>query len=269
MTMLKRPGTAVDETLEKIRERIISGVYSPGMRISQQELAAELEVSRTPLREALQRLTHEGLVISKANRGMEVAPASIVDVEGSYYLRLLVEPATIAAIAPQVTEEDIAVMERALSRMEQPAVSTRDFQEAHSEYHNVLLHRYPKASADLTKELHAQIYRYQRLYFGRPVAIADFTWLDRIFLQAVMERNGGRARHLLEFHLLDAAIGLVLEAEPKHTFKVLKVAVQAMHMEIEGLGEPDAVRPYRVRWLQGEPTELPELKTSNLHYVAG
>lgn len=267
MSVLKRPGTAVDETLETIRDRIISGVYPPGMRISQQELAEELEVSRTPLREALQRLANEGLVLSKTNRGMQVAPASLTDVEESYYLRLLVEPPIIAPIAPSVTEADIKVMEHALVRMENPTVSTRDFQEAHAQFHQVLLHRYPKAATDLINDLHSRIYRYQRLYFGRPVTVDDFTCLDRIFMEAITERDGDRARHILQLHLLDAAIGLVREGEPQHDFKVLKVAVQALKMEIDGLGDPSAARPYPVRWLEEPGGNLPEIRTLNLHYM--
>lgn len=92
MSTVKRPGTVVDDLVENLRERIVTGALAPGVRLSQQQLAEDLQVSRTPLREALQRLATEGLVIGQANRGMVVAPVPLSDVEDAYALRLLVEP---------------------------------------------------------------------------------------------------------------------------------------------------------------------------------
>jgi DNA-binding GntR family transcriptional regulator len=266
VTGSKRPGTAVDDLVAALRERIVSGELPPGLRLSQQQLAEDMQISRTPLREALQRLATEGLVVTQVNRGMVVAPAPLSDVEGSYALRLLVEPAIVCAVVGSVTEADIEAMEVALSEMERAGVSTRDFQRAHLEYHQVLLSRYPKAAAELIQHLHTRIHRHQRIYFSRPPAVADFTWLDRIFLDAVRERNGVLARFLLEFHLLDAAIGLVAEVEPDHRFDSLLVTLAGMGIEVRGLDSEDLRRPAGFRWLRETPQGLPELKTSNLEY---
>ncbi|MEV4950870.1 GntR family transcriptional regulator [Paenarthrobacter nitroguajacolicus] len=267
MTQLKRPGTAVDDAVETIRERIVTGIYPPGSRISQQELAAELEVSRTPLREALQRLATEGLVISQTNRGMVVAPSSLSEVEGSYALRLLVEPAVTSAIVSTVTDEQVAKMDAALSKMEQSGVTTRNFQEAHAEYHAVLLDQYPKSASNLVNSLHQQIYRHQRLYFSRPLAVADFTELDRVFLEAVRHRNGELARRVLELHLLDAAIGLLLEADPGFRFEALAVSLRALQIEVDGLHELDSHRPAAMRWTNTDAQGLPDVTTSNLVFT--
>lgn len=267
MTSGKRPGTAVDDLVAALRERIVSGQLPPGLRLSQQQLAEDLQVSRTPLREALQRLATEGLVVTQVNRGMVVAPAPLSDVEGSYALRLLVEPAIVCAVVSTVTEADIDRMAAALAEMERPGVSTRDFQVAHLEYHQVLLSRYPQAATELIQHLATRIYRHQRIYFSRPPAVADFTWLDRIFLDAVRERDGALARHLLEFHLLDAAIGLVAEVEPDHRYDSLPVTLTGIGIEVSGLGNDGPRRPAALRWLRETPPGLPELKTSNLEYL--
>lgn len=268
MSTGKRPGTAVDDLVENLRERIVTGDLAPGVRLSQQQLAEDLAVSRTPLREALQRLATEGLVIGQANRGMVVAPAPLSDVEDAYALRLLVEPATVAAIVDAVTDDDIAAMEEALSAMERPDVSTRDFQQAHLAYHRVMLKRYPPYASELIGSLHRRIYRQQRIYFSRPPAVADFIWLDRIFLQAVAERRGQLARHLLEFHLLDAAVGLVVDVNPEYEFHALAVSLHGLGMEVPALGASPMVRPLDVTWQGGTPAELPhDLKTGNLSFV--
>ena len=54
-----RSGTMVDEIYLVLRERIIDGSFAPGQRLSQEHLAKELQVSRTPLREAFQRLERD------------------------------------------------------------------------------------------------------------------------------------------------------------------------------------------------------------------
>lgn len=263
MSGRKRPGTAVDDLVESIRERIISGQLPPGVRLSQQQLAEELEVSRTPLREALQRLATEGFVTAQANRGMVVAAAPLSDVEGTYALRLLVEPATVRALVDTVSDVEIDEMADALAAMEEPGVSTRDFQAAHLRYHQVMLDRYPAHSADLIHRLHMQIYRHQRLYFSRPPAVADFTWLDRIFLDAVRARDGELARHILEFHLIDACIGMLVEVDDEYAFDSLLVSLRGLNIEIDGIGRR---RPGLLTWQDGPPPGLPQLKTSNLEY---
>src|SRR3984885_12575828 len=116
---IRRPGTTVEELSQTLRNHIINGRYQPGFRLSQQTLATELKVSRTPLREALSRLAAEGLVVGEANRGMEVAPVHNDHAEQSYGLRLLIEPPTIGAIVEDISEKDIDKMQRLLEQMEQ------------------------------------------------------------------------------------------------------------------------------------------------------
>lgn len=269
MTSLKRPGTVVDGLVDTLRERIITGELAPGIRLSQQQLAENLEVSRTPLREALHRLATEGLVVGQANHGMVVAPAPLSDVEDAYALRLLVEPATAAAIIEDVTDEDIEAMEEALAAMAQVGVSTRDFQRKHADYHEVILKRYPPYAADLIHSLHTRIYRQQRLYFSRPPAVADFLWLDRLFLNAIKERRGRLARHLLEFHLLDAVVGLVLEVDPDYHFEALAVSLHGLGMAVPALGNGRVSRPLQLQWRQDIHGELPQdLQTSNFTVVS-
>ncbi|MGN6782491.1 MAG: GntR family transcriptional regulator [Marmoricola sp.] len=269
-TATRRLGNVVDNLVETLRERIVSGEIPPGIRISQQHLAEELEVSRTPLREAMQRLATEGFLVSRANRGMVVAPVSLSDVDEAYALRVLVEPATIAAIAETVpTDEAVTLMREALVEMEQPGISTRAFQDAHQRYHQVLLNHYPGYARDLIGRLHTRIYRQQRLYFSRPPAIGEFVALDRIFLDAIESRQGEVARHVLEFHLFDAALGLVLEVEPDYAFDALHISLRGIGIDVAGLDGDSPRLPLQLSWRNGVPDGFPsELRTTNLHYLA-
>ena len=68
--------TLSEQVFEIVRERIVAGSIRPEAPIRQDALAAELGVSKIPLREALARLEHEGLIQGQANRGYSVRPLS-------------------------------------------------------------------------------------------------------------------------------------------------------------------------------------------------
>ena len=88
-----------DQLVELVRDRILSGEVSPDQPIRQDALAAELGVSKIPLREALTRLEQEGLIRSQANRGFFVRPMDTDEAEEVYALRLNLEPALTAQAA--------------------------------------------------------------------------------------------------------------------------------------------------------------------------
>lgn len=76
---------------EKLRERIIDGYFAPGQQINETLVSSQLNLSRGPLREALQRLSQEGLLVSKPNRGVFVVELSPVDVDEIYSVREILE----------------------------------------------------------------------------------------------------------------------------------------------------------------------------------
>ncbi len=78
------PGSLVDSAYQSIRRRILDNVWSPGYQALEQEVALELGMSRTPVREALIRLAREGLVEVVPRRGMRVLPVSPADMKDIY-----------------------------------------------------------------------------------------------------------------------------------------------------------------------------------------
>src|SRR5918911_505584 len=84
--------SVVDQVYMAIRERISDGTLPRGGRLHQEDLATELGVSRTPVREALRRLAAEGLVEMQTNRGARVADIDPAQMPVPYEARLVVEP---------------------------------------------------------------------------------------------------------------------------------------------------------------------------------
>ncbi|MGA6973435.1 MAG: GntR family transcriptional regulator [Candidatus Binatus sp.] len=265
---VRRPGTTVDDLYQTLREQIINGRYHPGYRLSQQALANELKVSRTPLREALSRLAAEGLVVGEANRGMEVAPVYNDHAEQSYGLRLLIEPPTIGAIVEEITEEDLDRMQHVLEQMERAAAARRiqEFQQLHFQFHEATLRHYPDTFRELIQSLHTKIYRHQRLYFSRPDVPKSFLQVDRVFCNAMRARDAAIARQSMEFHLTDAALGLVLDIDPDHKFEALLIALRALGIELEAEVSGKIRRPAAIRWTRADFREMSPLTTNNLYY---
>ena len=93
--------SVVDQVYTATRARIMDGTLARGARIHQEDLADELGVSRTPVREALRRLAAEGLVEMRTNRGARVADVGRDDMNAAYEARLVIEPDRATAICPK------------------------------------------------------------------------------------------------------------------------------------------------------------------------
>src|SRR3546814_618727 len=91
--------TLSERVFDIVREQIVVGELATDMPIRQDALAAELGVSKIPVREALARLEQEGLLISHPNRGYLVRPMSAAEADEIYALRLALEPAAAAVAA--------------------------------------------------------------------------------------------------------------------------------------------------------------------------
>jgi DNA-binding GntR family transcriptional regulator len=91
-----------------LRGQILHGEIGPGTRLLQAELASDLEVSTTPVREALRRLVAEGLLDGDPNRGVVVHGISREELEDIYEIRMALEPLAIEATVERITPEELA-----------------------------------------------------------------------------------------------------------------------------------------------------------------
>lgn len=104
---IRAPGTQAGYAHQMLRLAIVTGEFRPGDRILQADLAKRLEVSVTPIREALHRLEEEGLVESAPHRGTVVAGLDLDRAEQIYAMRMAVEPLHIRRTFGRATEADL------------------------------------------------------------------------------------------------------------------------------------------------------------------
>jgi DNA-binding GntR family transcriptional regulator len=90
-----------------LKERVLTCEYAPGSALNEGRLADELGISKTPVRQALAMLAHEGFVEVLPRQGYRVRDLSIADVQEIFNLRLLLEPAAAAMAAEHATAEQL------------------------------------------------------------------------------------------------------------------------------------------------------------------
>ena len=109
----------VDEVVSVLRERLYSGYYSPGARMYQDQLARELQVSRTPLREALRMLEQEGLVRVEPNKGVRVISGDVPTLLAAYEVRRVIDGLAARLAAQQATDETVGRLKEIIEVQEQ------------------------------------------------------------------------------------------------------------------------------------------------------
>ncbi|NKY31868.1 GntR family transcriptional regulator [Nocardia speluncae] len=147
-----------------LREQILAGRWEAGERLGEAELAEILQVSRTPVREALSRLAAEGLVEIAPNRGARIASWTPQQVAEIFDLRLLLEPVASGKAAGRLSAETIDTLEQLAESMQElgSAEGERDFGRIatlNRQFHTTLLEASdsPQLLATLTSVTHISI----------------------------------------------------------------------------------------------------------------
>lgn len=130
-----------EETYAEIKRALIQGDFEPGQRLSEPELALRFSTSRSPIREALVRLEHEGFVERTSNGRIRVVALSVDDLEQLYVLRANIEGLAARLAAPRLRTIDLERMAQYIDDMER-CVKKRDAAgaiAAGQEFHDVIM----------------------------------------------------------------------------------------------------------------------------------
>lgn len=130
-----------DVVTDDLRQAIVEHDLEPGRRISEDELAAQMGVSRGPIREALARLEREGLITLERHRGARVASWSEQDIEEIYSMRSVLEELAIEWACKNATAADLAEMGEVLKRynkLTEKQRTPREVSKIDLEFHSAL-----------------------------------------------------------------------------------------------------------------------------------
>lgn len=196
-----------DGVAERIREAILSGAFVPGEHLREERLAAALEVSRGPVREALLQLEREGLVLRRPNRGTVVVELSRRDLEEVYSLRSALDAVAMRWAAQNASEDDLEQLAAAAVRFGEvlvPEVSVQDAAKVDIEFHDLVYQaahhdRLARSWAELRPQV--RLFLLSRRYIDTPGFRDIMVESHRGALDAVRSRDPDRAAEVAEQHV--------------------------------------------------------------------
>jgi DNA-binding GntR family transcriptional regulator len=199
--------SASEAACEVIRAAIIDGRLPPAQRLKEEELARELGMSRTPVREALLMLQSEGLVESIPRRGATVRAYAVDDLDDTYQLRALLEGYAARRAASRITAEDVARLEESCDRFDRlgAADDLRELVKENLFFHNVIL---DAAESDRLRGLVRKVIEIPLVYKSFYWYSADQKFISqhyhRQLARALRAGDAERAELIMNEHVLEA-----------------------------------------------------------------
>jgi DNA-binding GntR family transcriptional regulator len=213
---MSRPGgiqrqTTVTLVADELRRRIMSGALPEGHQLRQEALAAELGVSRIPIREALRQLEAEGFVAIASHRGAVVSKLSLDEIIELFELRIRLETWLLELAIPQMSEGDLDAAEAALEAM----ISNRKIEnwgQLNWDFHAALYAPAARpATLRILRRINENTDRYIRLQISLTSGQLKAHREHKELLQLCRARNAARAVAALEQHVVDVRDGLIAE----------------------------------------------------------
>jgi DNA-binding GntR family transcriptional regulator len=133
-----------EQVAEYIKEKILQGQLQPGDQVKEVALSSELSISRAPIREALQILSREGLIVSKPQKGKFVAALTAKQIKESYFTGGILEAVAVSQALHLYTNEDIDALESIVNKMRdvsEAGISTESLADLDNRFHGILFSR--------------------------------------------------------------------------------------------------------------------------------
>jgi len=193
-----------ERAYQLIKEKIITLELEPLAEIDEQALMDELDLGRTPIREALHRLASEDLIIIAPRRGMFAADISITDLQKIFEARILLEGFCARLAAQRATENQITLMEAVVKELDQ--IQNGDIKALMSidqRLHELLYEAADnKFMADTLNRLHALSLRLWYLALDRLDDLRGSIEDHRKIVQALKARDCAQAEAMIQQHIM-------------------------------------------------------------------
>lgn len=203
---------------EALRDAIIRGVLKPGERLMEVQLAEELGVSRTPVREAIRKLELEDLVVMIPRKGAYVSGISLKDIADVFEVRAAVEALAAGLAAERITAEELEELERILVKKAE-IIEANDLDrlvEIDILFHECLYQASRNAKlVQIINNLSEQIHRFRSTSLASPGRMKEALEEHRKIVEAISERNITLAQTLAQEHIENAE-NSILEAIRKN-----------------------------------------------------
>lgn len=193
-----------DVVSEALRQAIKDGVLKPGERLMEIQLADELGVSRTPIREAIRKLELEGFVVMVPRRGTYVADISLKDISQVFEIRGALEELAAGLAAERITPDELESLERILVEINEYMANDNfdKIVDADVRFHDILYHASRNQRlVDILHNLREQMLRFRSISMHYPGRLAA-TWEEhRHMVENIAQHNSAMARKVAKKHM--------------------------------------------------------------------
>jgi DNA-binding GntR family transcriptional regulator len=207
LDFLEPSKSLVDQAYEVILNALCDGTFKPGERLTQEDIAARLNVSRQPVTHALAVLKAQGFVAQSGRRGLTVTAVEPEQFEAIYQFRSAVEPLAVRLAVPRLTQHSI-LLGRSLITRGGNAVASGDGRaclQADMDFHSFLYDLSGNPLIGATMRLHWQ---HLRRFMGQVLRYPGMTlsvWQEHSrILQKMIRGDADGAAELMRRHLIEA-----------------------------------------------------------------
>ena len=204
-----------DVVFETLRDAIITQVLKPGERLMEIQLADEMGVSRTPVREAIRKLELEGLVVMVPRKGAYVAGVSMKDIHEVYEVRAALEMLAVTLAAERITEEELDALEQQVLRESEAESDTDEHALDNiiyidSSFHDIIYQAaHNQRLVQFVNILQEQLQRFRAASLSRPGRSKTALDEHKQIVEALAERNGELAAKLAKEHIENAENAMI------------------------------------------------------------
>lgn len=192
---------------DQIKEAILTFKFLPNQALIEGELASQLGISKTPVRDALMRLEKEGLVVRVAYKGTYVSDINNDDMANIFQIRMALEGLAIRLAARRLTADDLRHMADLLES-HKGALAARDFtrvSKINSEFHNVIISGCANPLLQqMLLNLDDHLKRYRLLSISQGVRMDKSVPEHQAIFNALQERDPDKAEQAMRAHLESA-----------------------------------------------------------------
>ena len=193
------------QVTDRLRDAILYGRFGPGQKLIERELCEQLDISRTLLREALQHLQAEGLIVIPPHRGPSVATLTQEDARQIYEVRQSLEALAAAGFARNADAGRMTALRDALEMLKSPD-AVKDVLALKNRFYAILLDGCGNlVAARILTQLNNRITLLRRLSLGQPDRLPDALRELEAVVSAIEDRDADRAHALCAAHVASAA----------------------------------------------------------------
>lgn len=200
-----------DVVFNTLREAILKGDLKPGERLMELQLASQLGVSRTPIREAIRMLEQEGLAVTVPRKGAEVAKMTLKGMEDVLEIREALDILACQLACTRITTEQLALLEEKKIAFEKSLKSknVKEIAETDVAFHDVIYQATgnPKL-VNMLNNLREQIYRYRVEYLKREENYPTLIKEHNEIYTSLVERNVANVTASIREHVVNQAIAV-------------------------------------------------------------